>query len=228
MRAKLGPYASETALLYHLRAARGKVFWAVNTYFRAVLAEAVRRADFEPRRYAELANCQSTVTPACVREPNLITEQPTLESIPSSVLELVLQHTNLLTVCNAATVSTSLQKVAQSNSVWESLYNKRWCDATAPNDAAPQSDQAVQLSWHDKYRQKHSAEHHMQCPRCRQSKVVPIVYGFPSHLLVRNMRANKLRMGNDHLIEGQPIWTCTHCNEEFANFPYKSHELIRT
>lgn len=121
-----------------------------------------------------------------------------------------------------------LVQVAQSNSVWESLYNKRWCDATAPNDAAPQSDQAVQLSWHDKYRQKHSAEHHMQCPRCRQSKVVPIVYGFPSHLLVRNMRANKLRMGNDHLIEGQPIWTCTHCNEEFANFPYKSHELIRT
>lgn len=28
MRTRLGPYASETALLYHLRAARGKVFWA--------------------------------------------------------------------------------------------------------------------------------------------------------------------------------------------------------
>ena len=28
MRARLGPYASETALQYHLRAARGKVFWA--------------------------------------------------------------------------------------------------------------------------------------------------------------------------------------------------------
>lgn len=28
MRAKLGPYASETAIQYHLRSARGKVFWA--------------------------------------------------------------------------------------------------------------------------------------------------------------------------------------------------------
>ncbi len=28
IRARLGPYASGTALLYHLRAARGKVFWA--------------------------------------------------------------------------------------------------------------------------------------------------------------------------------------------------------
>ena len=28
MRAKLGPFASETAIKYHLRSARGKVFWA--------------------------------------------------------------------------------------------------------------------------------------------------------------------------------------------------------
>lgn len=28
MRARLGPYASETAIKYHLRSARGKVFWA--------------------------------------------------------------------------------------------------------------------------------------------------------------------------------------------------------
>lgn len=28
MRARLGPYASETAMKYHLRSARGKVFWA--------------------------------------------------------------------------------------------------------------------------------------------------------------------------------------------------------
>lgn len=28
MRARLGPYASETAIEYHLRSARGKVFWA--------------------------------------------------------------------------------------------------------------------------------------------------------------------------------------------------------
>ncbi|KAL0039633.1 hypothetical protein WJX77_003909 [Trebouxia sp. C0004] len=63
IRARLGPYASGTALLYHLRAARGKVFWAVNTYFRAVLAEQFNQADFEPRAYAQLAKHQGPTSP---------------------------------------------------------------------------------------------------------------------------------------------------------------------
>ncbi|KAL0034133.1 hypothetical protein WJX79_011017 [Trebouxia sp. C0005] len=67
IRARLGPYASGTALVYHLRAARGKVFWAVNTYFRAVLAEQVNRADFEPKEYAQLAKLQPSPAEAYAR-----------------------------------------------------------------------------------------------------------------------------------------------------------------
>ena len=58
-----------------------------------------------------------------------------------------------------------------------------------------------------------------------QSKVIPVVYGFPSHLLTIAMRAETLRMGNDHLIEGQPVWTCLQCSMELFNFPFESHEL---
>ncbi|KAL0045580.1 hypothetical protein WJX82_010571 [Trebouxia sp. C0006] len=53
IRARLGPYASGTALLYHLRAARGKVFWAVNTYFRAVLAEQPLPAEAYARLHSQ-------------------------------------------------------------------------------------------------------------------------------------------------------------------------------
>ena len=83
---------------------------AVNTYFRAVLAEQVNRADFEPREYAQLANYQAPTAPKCTQHP-LTTEQTNLENIPSSVLEHVLQHTNLYTVCSAALASRSLCKV---------------------------------------------------------------------------------------------------------------------
>ena len=83
---------------------------AVNTYFRAVLAEQVNRADFEPGEYAQLAILQTPTAPKCSQHP-VTTEQTNLENIPSSVLEHVLQHTNLFTVCSAALASRSLCKV---------------------------------------------------------------------------------------------------------------------
>lgn len=83
---------------------------AVNTYFRAVLAEQVNRADFEPREYAQLAILQAPTAPKYYQHP-VTTEQMNLENIPSSVLEHVLQHTNLFTVCSAALASRSLCKV---------------------------------------------------------------------------------------------------------------------
>lgn len=216
MRAKVGPYASETAIQYHLRSARGKVFWAVNTYFRAVLAEQVQQADFEPREYAQLANCQTPAPPSLMQGSGS-REQSNFDSIPAPVLEHVLKHCNLLTVCNAARACRSLHQAASSNVVWQCLYQQRW--GLDDHDLLQNQTQL------DRYQRRHLAEHGMQCPCCQQSKIIPIVYGFPSHLLVRNMRANKLRMGNDHLIEGQPTWTCSSCPEVFADFPYVSLEI---
>lgn len=74
------------------------------------MAEQVNRADFEPKEYAQLAKCQAPTAPKCTQHP-VTTEQTNLENIPSSVLELVLQHTNLFTVCSAALASRSLCKV---------------------------------------------------------------------------------------------------------------------
>lgn len=87
---------------------------AVNTYFRAILAQQVKVADFEPRQYAELANCQSPSSPcgileSCAEHP--ATDCQALDSIPNAVLEHILLHSDLKTICNAAASSTSLRKV---------------------------------------------------------------------------------------------------------------------
>ena len=113
-------------------------------------------------------------------------------------------------------------QAAGSDLVWKGLYCRRW----GFNESTVIQNQRQQ-AWHERYKERHLAEHGMQCPGCKQFKIIPIVYGFPSHLLVRNMRANKLRMGNDHLIDGQPIWTCSSCSEVFVDFPYLSLEIDR-
>ena len=82
----------------------------MNTYFRAVLAEQVRRADFEPKEYAQLANCLTPV--AChILQNTGSKEQVSFDNIPATVLEHVLQHCNLLTACNAAKACRSLHQV---------------------------------------------------------------------------------------------------------------------
>ena len=82
----------------------------MNTYFRAVLAEQVQRADFEPKEYARLANCQTPAAPALLQDTSS-KDHVSFDSIPATILEHVLQHCNLLTACNAAKACRSLHQV---------------------------------------------------------------------------------------------------------------------
>ena len=75
-----------------------------------MLAEQVQRADFEPKEYAQLANCQTPPTPALFKDAGS-KEHANFDSIPATVLEHVLQHCNLLTACNAASACRSLHQV---------------------------------------------------------------------------------------------------------------------
>lgn len=137
-------------------------------------------------------------------------------------------------------------QAASSDLLWQQLYHRRWhCNPHSSDtldlhtSSPPVSIQHSQKSiasedpqrghaepsvpkacWLKMYHKRHTAEYGMQCPVCRQPKIVPVVYGFPSHLLTLAMRADMLRMGNDHLIEGQPVWTCTSCCVELTTFPF--------
>ncbi|MEW5308256.1 MAG: hypothetical protein WDW38_000229 [Sanguina aurantia] len=50
LRAKVGPHSNNQRLLFHIRSSRGKLHWAVNSYFREVLCDLIpgSRADFLP------------------------------------------------------------------------------------------------------------------------------------------------------------------------------------
>ena len=159
---------------------------------------------------------------------------------------LVIRIGALFPPCSVpAQVYVGMQAVS-SDILWQLLYHRRWhCNPhssdtldqhtssalpstqRSQNVVASQDHQhscaehsMLNASWLKMYHKRHTAECRMQCPICRQPKIVPVVYGFPSHLLTLAMRADLLRMGNDHLIEGQPVWTCTSCCVELTHFPF--------
>lgn len=140
LRDRLGPYAAEDALLYHLRASRGKLNWAgeqagcvslvdaseylaqdcncltcvaVNTYFRAVLADQTAPTDFQPKHYAQLSSTSNAAFMSSSR-PDDVKAPQTLEQIPNAICEHILQYTDLLTVCNARAACRSLKTVRLS------------------------------------------------------------------------------------------------------------------
>ncbi len=47
LRQKLGPHADQSLLLQHLRESRGKLHWAVNSYFRGILGSPSKRGSRE-------------------------------------------------------------------------------------------------------------------------------------------------------------------------------------
>ena len=100
----------------------------MNTYFRAVLAEQVQRADFEPKEYAQLANCQTPPAPALLQHTGS-KEHVNFDTLPATVLEHMLQHCNLLTACNAANACRSLHQVGVLPcllTVPVMYYNEQW------------------------------------------------------------------------------------------------------
>lgn len=72
------------------------------------------------------------------------------------------------------------------------------------------------------YISRHLAEMRLQCQHCTHGVIVPIVYGFPSSLLLKAGREKKAINGGDYLIAGEPVWACNACQASFCSFPYQS------
>ena len=60
----------------------------------------------------------------------------------------------------------------------------------------------------------------MMCPECLSSKVLPIVYGFPSPPLVAALKKSRVLLGGDYLIEGDPSWACGACQSRWRAWPF--------
>ena len=80
----------------------------------------------------------------------------------------------------------------------------------------------VQSAWQVAVRQRAQCESSMRCPvgvSCKGA-VCPVLYGYPSHELVNLMRAHKLVLAGDYLLEDQPCWVCTECGHHWLKFFY--------
>ena len=65
------------------------------------------------------------------------------------------------------------------------------------------------------------------CLHCMEwTAVVPVVYGFPSQILVDQYRLKKLQMGGDYLMGGMAAFMCLHCGMQFFSYPYKCCYII--
>ena len=60
----------------------------------------------------------------------------------------------------------------------------------------------------------------MMCPECLSSKVLPIVYGFPSPPLVAALKKSRVLLGGDYLVEGDPSWACGACQSRWRTWPF--------
>uniref|UniRef100_A0A061QQ85 F-box domain-containing protein n=1 Tax=Tetraselmis sp. GSL018 TaxID=582737 RepID=A0A061QQ85_9CHLO len=231
-RVRVGPYAAEEKLLYHLRCNRGKLPWAVNSYFREACV--APDPDYEPRFQLQHQTLRCTSCPEGFAQERQVpagdtkhTEEapsPTpFVSLPAALLEQVLCRCDPVTVCSAALACKPLARASASNQVWRALYQDRWgrppansavpgcAELTAAEGSAEQeggsgTDDArlAEGRFRSAFRDRLKFEMEMRCLKCGNEKVVPLVFGFPSTALVERMRAGGVVLGGDYLADGEP------------------------
>lgn len=246
LRKKVGPFADAECLRQHLRAARGKLHWSANGYFREAVTATVipprvgrARRDFEPRPLARDPLRDDREADETKHETKK--EAPSL-SLPPLAWERVLSRVSLADACRLARVAPAAREAAGSETVWRAQYAARWgaraaasleTRAAARRDAreARETGETVfvepldsfpssLIRWRDEYRARHARDADMTCPECLTSKVTPIVYGFPSPALVAAMRGGVVALGGDYLVEGDPNWACKACQSRWRAWPF--------
>ena len=89
------------------------------------------------------------------------------------------------------------------------------------------SNRDVSLNAYQLFRLCHTSEKSKTCLYCwSKASVVPVVYGFPSQLLIEQYRIKKLHMGGDYLLEGTATYICLNCGVQFFSYPYWCREIL--
>jgi len=250
LRKKVGPFADEECLRQHLRAARGKLHWSANAYFREAVTAIVipcrvgrPRRDFEPKPLArdpkrrheaadedeDDALVWERGAPSAGTRADCSTRG--VPALPPLAWERVFARVSLVDACRLARVSPETREAAGSETVWRSQYESRWGRVATESllrraiqrasfDAAKETENTHRVQWYHEYRARHAREHTMTCPECLTSKVTPIVYGFPSPSLVDAARNGIVNLGGDYLTEGDPNWACRACRSRWRAWPF--------
>ena len=227
LRKKVGPFADAECLRQHLRAARGKLHWSANGYFREAVTATVipprvgrARRDFEPRPLArdplrDDREADETKPSFALKNEK---EAPSL-SLPPLAWERVLSRVSLADACRMALVAPAAREAAGSETLARAVRGASapapppaWRRAPPPRDAREARETAEALPSSDErrlrlfsvsdsaeYRARHARDVDMTCPECLTSKVTPIVHGFRARA-GRGMRGGVVALGGDYLV----------------------------
>jgi hypothetical protein len=53
------------------------------------------------------------------------------------------------------------------------------------------------------------------CPKCQSKEVVKIIYGYPTHKLFEEARAEKVKLGGCVISSDSPNYACKSCRHEW-------------
>eukprot|EP00899_Mesostigma_viride_P020070 jgi/Mesvir1/28064/Mv04660-RA.1 len=145
----------------------------------------------------------------------------TIAELPAAALVTILLHLDHSSVCSAAQTCRTFAHAASGDAFWRDLYQRQAWWATDGADVREEAAQAARDdSWRAVFRRRLAHERSLHCPLCTAGALVPIVYGFPSQLLVQGMKAKRLHLGGDYLIDSEPVWLCNACDARWCHYPH--------
>ena len=119
--------------------------------------------------------------------------------------------------------NSALQSI---ESIVESPVNLRFDSLNTNSLHCIISNRDLSLNAYQLFQLCHTSERSKTCLYCwSKASVVPVVYGFPSQLLIEQYRIKKLHMGGDYLLEGTATYICLNCSVQFFSYPYWCREI---
>ena len=221
LRKKSGPFASDATLRAHLRAARGKLHWSMNGYFRQAVLDADPRAkcDFEPR---PLASDRPAVEPAEGVSSSTTTttraERRTFPRLPLLVWEMILRAR-----------SRRGRVPARSSFLLHPRRRARPLRVASPIRLPMGRRRRVSRLVSRKPGRSRLVRRVPSPPRQRRCDDVSRVSRHARHAhrlrlplpaLVSALRRGRVLLGGDYLVDGDPAWGCRACHSRWLRWPF--------
>mmetsp|Transcript_20757 Transcript_20757/g.25173 ORF Transcript_20757/g.25173 Transcript_20757/m.25173 type:complete len:267 (+) Transcript_20757:168-968(+) len=173
---------------------------------------------YRPRRRRRLRTGNDTANDTTKRNSN---SETFLAKISQDLFCRIMGFCELSEVSAMCLVNRNFNQVMMSNEIWYTLCERYWILPVGGDR------DGEQIAWRKTFRRFFKFMSTLCCPEssCISNKsgtdvVVPIVYGFPSRELVEAMRASRLILGDDHIIEGRSVWYCCSCKTNWTHWPY--------